>query len=74
MSLFKTLIIGLDSLNFYSKHLISKKSLSASAFVPLSTLVGIVHRLFMIVVIHKFQLFTKKKSNKKRRVIVIVYL
>lgn len=66
MSFFETLIIGLGNLNFYSKHLISKKSLSESAYVPLSTLVGIVHRPFMIVVINKFQLLTKKKVTKKK--------
>jgi hypothetical protein len=72
MSLFETLIIGMDSLNFYLKHLISKKNLSSSACVPLSTVVRIVHRLLTVVVIHKIQLSTKKKRNKKRKLIVIV--
>jgi len=48
-SFFETLIIGLVSLNFYMKHLISKKSLSASRDIPLSIVGVIVHRLFLIV-------------------------
>jgi len=66
MSFFVTLIIGLVSLNFYPKHLISKKNLSASKDVPLCTFGLIVHRFFVIVVRHKFELLTKKKVAKKK--------
>jgi hypothetical protein len=34
ISFFETLIISLADLNFYPKHLISKKSLSASRAIP----------------------------------------
>jgi len=51
------------SLNFYTKHLISRKDLSASRDIPLCIVGVIVHRLFLIAVINKFELLTKKKRD-----------
>jgi len=64
-SFFATLIIGLVSLNFYTKHLISKKNLSASTDMPLRIAWSIVHRIFLIAVINNFELLPKKKEAKK---------
>ena len=65
MSFFTTLIIGLVSLNFYTKHLISEKNLSASADIPLSIVWSIVHRHFLIAVINIFSYQQRKKEPKK---------
>ena len=53
------------SLNFYPKHLISEKDLSASADMPLCILSVLVHKPFLIALLTFFINLQRKKEAKK---------